>query len=148
MGVSSSFFCVPYNTEPMRQRSRRTWSGAFIYVGIGLALGVTLGLYLGWVAWPAEFTNANPSVLQESHRHDYVLMIADAYAVDGDLAAAHQRVASLGEDGSEFLLSFLLDQILRGDNEDDTRRLARLAADLGMSSPAIEPYLTPAEPEP
>jgi len=128
------------------QQSRRAWLRVLTYAGIGLVVGIGLGLYLGWVAWPAEFTNANPSVLQTNHRRDYVLMIADAYAVDGDVAAAQQRLASLGEDGQEFLMSTLLDMILRSESEGDIRRLARLATDLGLYSPAMEPYLTPLEP--
>ena len=128
------------------QLSGYAWLRALVYTGVGLVVGIGLGLYLGWVAWPAEFTNANPSVLQTTHRRDYVLMIADAYAVDGDLAAAQERVASLGEDGQEFLMATLLDMILRGEQEGDTRRLARLADDLGLYSPAMEPYLTLPEP--
>lgn len=128
------------------QQSERAWLRTLAYAGIGLVVGIGLGLYLGWVAWPAEFTNANPSVLQTNHRRDYVLLIADAYAVDGDVAAARQRVASLGQDGQEFLMSTLLDMILRSEDEGGIRRLARLADDLGLYSPAMEPYLASPEP--
>jgi hypothetical protein len=123
----------------------RRWLRIMGLVSIGLVAGAGLGLYLGWVAWPTEFTDANPSVLQESYRRDYALMIAAAYAVDGDLSAAQRRVTSLGEDGQDFLFSLLLDMILRGDNEAEIRPVARLAADLGLYSPAMEPYLA-AEP--
>lgn len=118
-----------------------------LYLGVGAVIGIGFGLYLAWVVWPVEFTDANPAVLQASYRRDYVLMIADAYALDGDLATARQQVATLGEDGQEFLLSTLLDMISRGEREGDIRRLARLAADLGLNSPAMDPYLTPVEPE-
>lgn len=116
------------------------------WVALGLLLGTGLGLYLGWVVWPTEFTNANPAALQESYRQDYALMIASAYAADGDLAAAEQRVDELGEDGRSFYFSFTLDTILREHNQTETRQLARLAADLGFSSPAMTPYLTESEP--
>lgn len=114
---------------------------SFLLILLGLVLGAALGLYLGWVAWPTEFTNANPSVLQESYRQDYARMIADAYAADDNLAAARQRVERLGADGEAFLLSVTLDAILLGDNEAQIRRLVRLAADLGLSSPALTPFL-------
>jgi len=108
---------------------------------LGLALGVGLGLYLGWVAWPTEFTDANPSILVENYRQDYARMVADAYAADGDLTAAQRRIASLGGDSQEFLLSVTLDAILLGQDEAEIRRLVRLSADLGLSSPAFAPYL-------
>lgn len=132
----------------MTPQRGHAWLRALVYAGIGLVVGIGLGLYLGWVAWPAEFTNANPSVLETNHRRDYLLMIADAYAVEGDVAAAQQRLAGMGEGGQEFLMSTLLDMILRVEDEGDIRRLARLADDLGLYSPAMEPYLASPEPAP
>lgn len=108
---------------------------------IGLALGIGLGLYLGWVAWPTEFTDANPAILQEAYRQDYVRLIAAAYTADNDLNMAQRRVASLGEDGRDVVLSVTLDTILQGGDAAEIRQLVRLAADLGLSSPAMTPYL-------
>jgi hypothetical protein len=68
-------------------------------------------------------------------------MIADAYAADDNLAAARQRVERLGIDGEEFILNVTLDAILLGEDEAQVRRLVRLAADLGLSSPALTPFL-------
>ncbi len=114
---------------------------SFFIVVLGLAIGTGLGLYLGWVAWPTRFTDAAPSILQESYRQDYVRMIAAAYAADNDFAAAQQRVADLGEDGRNYVLSVTLDVILLGQDEAEIRRLVKLASDLGLSSPAMTPYL-------
>jgi hypothetical protein len=113
----------------------------FLTIIFGLALGIGLGLYLGWVAWPTEFTDANPSVLQDSYRQDYVRLIAAAYTADNDLPAAQQRVASLGQDGQDVVLAITLDTILQGGDEAEIRQLVRLAADLGLSSPVMVPYL-------
>lgn len=113
---------------------------------IGLALGVGLGLYLGWEAWPTEFTDANPSVLQESYRQDYVRLIAAAYTADNNWPAAQQRVTSLGEDGRDVVLSVTLDTILQGGDDAEIRQLVQLAADLGLSSPAMTPFLPEATP--
>jgi hypothetical protein len=123
----------------------RRWLRATGLIIVGLAVGGGLGLYLGWVAWPTEFTDANPSVLQESYQHDYILMTAAAYSVDGDLAAARQRINRLGESGQDTLFSYTLDTIIEADNELAIRQLARLSADLGLQSPALDPFLlTPA----
>lgn len=119
-----------------------------LIIVFGLALGIGLGLYLGWEAWPTEFTDANPSVLQEAYRHDYVRLIAAAYTADDNLPAAQKRVADLGADGRDVVLAVTLDTILQGGDEAEIRQLVRLAADLGLSSPAMTPYLSETESAP
>jgi hypothetical protein len=119
----------------------RNWLRVIGLLILGIGAGVGLGLYLGWVAWPTEFTDANPSILQEDYQQDYILMIATIYAQDGDLVAARRRVDSLGENGLEALFRVTLDTILTAENEMEIRRLVRLASDLGLQSPAMEPYL-------
>ncbi len=127
----------------------RSWLRIVGFVFIGLLAGGGLGLYLGWVAWPTEFTDANPAVLQDSYRRDYIVMIATNYALDGDLNAARERIASLGETSNEALFSFTLDTIiLEPDDEPKIRRLVRLANDLGLYSPAMEPFLDGPSAEP
>jgi hypothetical protein len=119
-----------------------------LWVGLGLFLGVGLGLFLGWVAWPTEFTEADPTILEESYQRDYTLMIAANYAVDGDLAGARRRLASLGkEDGNAWLLDQVVAHILENENETEIRHLVLLAHDMGLSSPAMIPYLPAAEGE-
>ncbi|GAB4162198.1 MAG: hypothetical protein Fur0021_36230 [Candidatus Promineifilaceae bacterium] len=112
------------------------------FLVLGLLLGAGLGLYLGWVVWPTEFTNADPSLLAETYRQDYALMIATAYERDGDLATARWRAATLDvENPNDWLLRFTVDTILAGQDETAMRRLSRLAYDLGLRSPALTPYL-------
>ena len=117
-----------------------------IFIVIGFAIGAGLGLYLGWVAWPTEFSNASPMLLDDTHRTDYLLLIATTYAQDGDLPTAQQRIASLGEDGEQFLLDATLDMILRADDERNIRHMVRLATAVDLYSPAMEPYLPSVEP--
>ena len=117
-----------------------------IFILLGLAIGVGLGLAIGWVFWPTEFTDANPTVLQERYRRDYVQLIADAYAVDNNLALAQPRCDDLGADGAQYLLSVLIEMILRQEDEGAIRRLTKLANDIGQYTPAMAPYL-PATPE-
>ena len=115
---------------------------SILWVGLGLLFGVALGLFLGWVAWPTQFTEADPTILEESYQSDYTVMIASTYAVDGDLAGARRRLASLGkEDSQAWLLDQVVAHILENDNETEIRQLVLLAHDLGLSSPAMEPYL-------
>jgi hypothetical protein len=122
------------------------WMRNLVWIGIGLLLGAGLGLFLGWVAWPAEFEEANPSILEEQYQRDYTVMIASTYAVDGDLAAARRRLNSLGKaDSNAWLLDQVVAHILENENETEIRQLVRLAADLGLSSPAMAPYLPQGE---
>ena len=119
-----------------------------IFILLGLAIGLALGLAVGWVFWPTEFTEANPAVLDNGYRRDYVLLIADGYALDNNLAAAQQRIGDLGEDGPQYVLSVLIDMILRQQDEGAIRRLARLANDIGQYTPAMAPYLPTPEAAP
>ena len=118
------------------------------FILLGLAIGAGLGLAIGWVFWPTQFTDANPAVLEDGFRRDYVLLIADSYALDNNLLAAQQQIETLGEDGPQYLLSVLIDMILRQQDEGAIRRLTRLANDIGQYTPAMEPYLTTPEPAP
>ncbi len=111
------------------------------FILLGLAIGIGLGLAIGWSFWPTQFTDANPAVLDDKYRRDYVLLIADGYALDNNLAAAQQRIDDLGEGGPQFVLDVLIDMILRQQDERAIRRLTRLTNDIGQHTPAMDPYL-------
>jgi hypothetical protein len=70
--------------------------GAVALIVIALAAGLGLGLYIGWVAAPVKYVDTAPNSLQRAFKDDYILMIATAYAGDGDLAAARAHLATLG----------------------------------------------------
>lgn len=126
--------------EQRRQSDRRFARTVLLFVG--LLAGVGLGLYVGWVAWPIQFTEADPSLLDERYGEDYTRMIAAAYAQDGDLAAARRRLASLNRpDIDAWLLSLTVDAILEGEPVTEIRPLVRLASDLGLASPIMAPFL-------
>ena len=124
------------------------WVRGILWIALGLAIGAALGLYLGWVAWPTEFVDADPSILREDYKRDYTLMIAHAYELDGDLAAAQRRLYTLGgEEPDRWLLTMTVDAILSGRDEQTViLPLVALSSDLGLNSPAMAPYVqsTPA----
>lgn len=122
------------------------WFRNIILLLVGLALGAGLGLLVGWLIWPTEYTDATPIILQDAYRQDYLRMIAAAYGEDGDLVTAVTRLESLGDNGADQLFSLMLDAILASEEEAEIRRLVQLAAALGYTSPAMQPYLP--EPEP
>jgi len=70
----------------------RRWIRFFIAVLVGVALG----LLYGWVINPVEFADTSPDSLRIDYKTDYVLMVAEAYSREGDLALAAQRLGELG----------------------------------------------------
>jgi hypothetical protein len=122
------------------------WLRNIALILLGLAVGAGVGLLLGWVVWPTEYTDATPIILQDAYRQDYLRMIAAAYGADDDLATAETRLNSLGPNGRDDLFALMLDTILRDGDEAEIRQQVQLAAALGYTSPAMAPYL--AEPVP
>ena len=70
----------------MRKR-RMTW---FL---IAIALGLTLGLVYGYVLRPVPYENVSMDSLRQDFRTDYILMVAQAYALEHDAALALQRLS-------------------------------------------------------
>lgn len=76
------------------------WAGFFI----AMILGIAAGLYYGWVLDPVEYVDTTPDSLLIDYKADYVLMVAEAYQLEGDLELASRRIALLGEEPSEEIL--------------------------------------------
>ena len=68
-----------------------------------IALGIAGGLAYGWVVNPVKYENTTPDKLHPNYRADYVLMVAEIYRTDQDLAAASQRLKFLGDQPPEQL---------------------------------------------
>ncbi len=120
-----------------------------VWLLVGAVIGVAFGFLVGWVIWPIEFTEADPTVLEDSYQRDYTVMIAAAYELNGDLPQAQRRLASLGTgDGDGWLLTVTVDHILGQGEEGEIRQLVRLADDLGLASPLMAPYLDGSESNP
>lgn len=112
-----------------------------LLLSIGLLIGAGLGLYVGWVAWPTQYSDANPATLQEGYQIEYVKMVADVYANDGDLTTALVRLGEFGPEYETVLLNAINTQLLQNGDPNGLRRLARLAKDAGVTSPVIESIL-------
>ena len=102
----------------------------------GLAIGVGLGLYIGWVAAPVQYVDTAPNSLQRAFKDDYILMIASAYAGDGDLPAARSQLAGLGFSDPAAAVSAAAHRLAAAGLPDaDQQRLTALAQALG--APAV-----------
>lgn len=58
---------------------------AFIFA---ILLGAAGGLMYGWLYYPAKISARSPQSLRTDYKADYVLMVAEVFATDGDLANA------------------------------------------------------------
>ena len=69
-----------------------------------ITLGVGMGLLYGWVINPAQYTQASPDLLKDDFRTDYVLMVAERFHTEQNLAQAVGRLGYLGGGSHERLL--------------------------------------------
>ncbi len=110
----------------------------------GLAVGVILGLAIGWFAWPVTYTEAAPSRMRQDWKDETVWLAAQAFAYDRDLEAAQTRLRPLGEtDLGQLVLARAKLAIAQQLPPAQIAYLARLAAALGARDPKVDPYLNP-----
>lgn len=62
---------------------------------IAIALGIGLGVYIGWIQYPVEYRNSYMCQLSDNYQEEYTLMIARGYREDGDLNKALDRLQPL-----------------------------------------------------
>ena len=61
-----------------------------------ILLGIAAGLFYGWVINPVNYVDTTPDSLRIDYQSDYVLMVAESYSAEGDLAMSVRRLALLG----------------------------------------------------
>lgn len=124
----------------MRQISvRNLWQ-----VLVVLAVGLGLGLIIGWYVWPVTYTEAMPSCMRQDWKDEAVWMAAQGFAYDHDLEAAQARLRPLGSDDlGQLVLDRAKLAIEQKLSPAEITYLARLAAAFGARDSAVDPYLTP-----
>ncbi len=109
---------------------------------IGLAVGVGLGLAVGWNL-PINTVKTTPASLSPDWQADWILMTAQAYSLDGDLNLARQRLALLGGGDAGARVAQLGEQAVNeGLPPSYIGALARLAAALDARPSVLAPYLS------
>ena len=108
---------------------------------VGIVLGIGLALIIGWGLLPVQRADSSPAMLRRDYQEEYLRLIATAYHVDGDLALAQQRLAALQPDATAFLVEVTERWIAQDKPDAVLIPLAQLARDLGVSTPAMQPYL-------
>ena len=111
---------------------------------IAIAVGISLGLFYGWVINPIEYVDTTPGTLKIDYKTDYVLMVAETYQADGDLPAAARRLALLQEMPlSELAYKALLFGQRAGYGDEDLALLQNLRQALLRYDINVEPVSVP-----
>jgi hypothetical protein len=98
---------------------------------IAILVGIVLGLVYGWVISPVRYVDTSPDTLRVDYKTDYVLMVAEAYQHEKDLAQALRRLALLGET-APVDITYQAIQFARqyGYNDGDINRMQTLMDDM------------------
>lgn len=108
---------------------------------LALIVGLGLGLYIGWVQFPAQYVNSPASALAQRYKDDYTVMIAAGYLVDRDLTGALERMRLLGVENVPAYVQEVTERYISNSRAiDDIRRLVALSEGLGRLTPIMEPY--------
>lgn len=111
-----------------------------------IAIGVALGLFYGWVVSPVLLVDTAPNSLREDYRADFVLMVAEVYASEGDLERAARRLAQLGGHPLEAVQAASVFAVQIGYDPRDLLLLRDLAEALRAWDPAALPIEAPTTP--
>jgi hypothetical protein len=122
-------------------QSKDKWTLFWVAL-VAVLAGAGLGLWYGWVVNPVEYKDTDVAHLYAVYRDEFILMIGEAYAVDGDLDTARARLALLSlPDPANTIADMAEGVIEQGGSRLDVQALARLAAALGVQRDTLRPYL-------
>ena len=120
---------------------KRVWIIVLLAI-LGLAGGVGLGLWYGWVIDPVEYTDTDIAHLYPQGKDEFITMASQAYALDGDLDTARARIALLDlPDPANAVAGVTERAIARNAPRSQIRVLAQLASAMGAQGEALDPYL-------
>ena len=109
---------------------------------VGLLLGTGLGLWVGWGIAPVEYTDTDISYLHPNYRDDFLLMVSETYALDGDLGTARARIALLSlPDPAQAVADRAEKAIAQDAAPSYIRALVRLSIAMGAQRESFRPYL-------
>ena len=111
-------------------QSKNKWTLFWVAL-VAVLSGAGLGLWYGWVVNPVEYKDTDVAHLYTVYRDEFILMVGEAYAVDGDLGTARARLALLSlPDPANTIADMAEAAIGQSGSRLDVQALARLAAAL------------------
>lgn len=116
--------------------TRFTWRWLLVVALVGIVMGIALGLIVGWVVVP-QVSGSSVSGLSSSAQNDYIVLVANTYAYDQDLAHAKERLALLGDPNIGTRVERLAKSL--GTRKDPAAaNMADLAIDLGSQDSSLQ----------
>ena len=70
----------------------------FAFFLLAIFAGIALGLVIGWGILPVRYTTTGPHTLRQDYKTDIILMVAEIYHEEGDIAMAMARLAFIGDE--------------------------------------------------
>lgn len=118
-------------------QSNRTVSAAGLIL-LGLIIGLAGALYYAWVVAPIVYTNASPARFSDEYKDEYLLLVSQNYAIDGDWQMAERRLDALDDPELVEHITALLERYLREQQPPETiRAVAIVAEKLGSDGRAV-----------
>ncbi|GIV63011.1 MAG: hypothetical protein KatS3mg045_0350 [Bellilinea sp.] len=115
-----------------------------IWFVVMIGIGAAAGIFYGWVLRPTQTSGFALHTLRSDYKADYVLMTAEIYRKDGDLAAALERLNALED---TLPLRQVQQAILTGQQlgyaRSDIETLANLFQALQKGLPSLTPTTAP-----
>lgn len=128
----------PADRRRQRRRENRVYLASASLLLIGLIVGLAGSLYYAWLINPADTQTATAADLRVDYKEDYILMVSQAYAADGDWALALARLNQLDDPQlTQTVVQQLESYLRRGEPADVVRNLAELAKQLGAEGGAL-----------
>ncbi|MBN1565106.1 MAG: hypothetical protein JXA10_14775 [Anaerolineae bacterium] len=113
------------------------------YVGsllIGILIGGTVAVVIGWGLWPAENTNSPLQDLDSAYQEEYTIMIAEGYLYDRDVNGALARLQPLNKADIFAFIQQLTERFISQSNIPAITPMVALAEAIGRLTPAMEIY--------
>lgn len=121
------------------------------YIGsllIGVLIGLTVAVLIGWWLYPVEYTNSSLEDLDPDYQEEYTVMIAEGYLYDRDMNGALARLQPLGEENIFDFIQQLTERFISQSNVPAITPMVALAEAIGRLTPAMEIYRSTPVPPP
>lgn len=118
-----------------RQQARVSW---FSWLFLGLVVGLAGGLLYTWVLSPVVYVDASPARLTAAYQAEYIFLVSQSYAANGDWPQAQARLQELNNPAINEVVAAQLESYLRqGWAPGYVQNMALLARQLGVEGTAI-----------